>query len=235
MNSGANLEGAAGGAILEAVGVGKFFRSPNGDKIEVLRGLSMRIARGESVSLRGESGAGKTTLMNVLSGLESPSAGKIFWNAERVDNLSNGKQAALRSGFMGFVFQNYCLVPELNALQNVELAARICGKFGKAARVRAKELLEAVGLGHRAGHLPSQLSGGEKQRVAVARALVNAPRIILADEPTGNLDESTAESVMDMLLSLCSREGASLLLITHNPDFAKRTSRALTLSHGVVE
>lgn len=220
--------------VLRASNVAKAFRSPNGENLEVLRGLSMEIARGESVSLRGESGAGKTTLMNVLAGLESPTRGEIFWDGRRVDGLSNSRQARLRSGFMGFVFQNYCLVPELDALENVELAARICGNFGRAVRERARGLLARVGLEGRMGHLPSQLSGGEKQRVAIARAIVNSPRIILADEPTGNLDESTAESVMDMLLSLCGHEGASILLITHNPAFARMTSRALCLEHGQI-
>ena len=220
--------------VLGASNVAKTFRSPNGENLEVLRGLSMEIARGESVSLRGESGAGKTTLMNVLAGLESPTRGEIFWDGRRVDRLSNSRQARLRSGFMGFVFQNYCLVPELDALENVELAARICGNFGRAVRERARGLLARVGLEGRMRHLPSQLSGGEKQRVAIARAIVNSPRIILADEPTGNLDESTAESVMEMLLSLCSHEGASILLITHNPAFARMTSRALYLERGQI-
>lgn len=220
--------------ILRARDIRKSFRAPNGETIEVLRGLSMDIGRGASVSLRGESGAGKTTLMNILAGLESPTSGEILWDGVRVDRFSNSRQARLRSGFMGFVFQNYCLVPELNALQNVELASRINGNFNAASRKRAKLLLERVGLEHRLSHLPSQLSGGEKQRVAIARAIINSPRIILADEPTGNLDETTAQSVMEILLSLCSDEKTSILLITHNPDFARRADISLTLSKGVI-
>ena len=220
--------------ILRAKEIKKSFKSPNGDTIDVLRGVNLEIARGQSISLRGESGAGKTTFLNVIAGLESPSSGEIYWDGQRVDNLSNSKQARIRAGFMGFVFQNYCLVPELNALENVELAARIAGKFDASARKRAKVLLDSVGLSGRLRHLPSQMSGGEKQRVAIARAIINNPRIILADEPTGNLDEITGLEVMDIFLTLCSSYSTSLLLITHNPEFAARTSAQVRLAAGVL-
>ena len=221
--------------ILRAKEIKKYFKSPNGETIDVLRGANLEIARGQSISLRGESGAGKTTFLNVIAGLESPTSGEIYWDGQRVDNLSNSKQARLRAGFMGFVFQNYCLVPELNALENVELAARIAGKFDASARKRAKELLDSVGLSGRLRHLPSQMSGGEKQRVAIARAVMNNPRVILADEPTGNLDEATGLEVMDIFLTLCSSYSTSLLLITHNPEFAARTSAQVKLAAGVLE
>lgn len=223
-----------GETVLRAEGVRKKFKSPDGGFLEVLRGASLSVGRGESVSLRGESGAGKTTFLNILAGLESPSGGEVFWDGARIDNLPNSKQAKLRAGFMGFVFQNYCLVPELNALENVCLAARIAGSFDSQTPKLALGLLERVGLKSRAKHLPSQMSGGEKQRVAVARAILNSPKIILADEPTGNLDESTANEVMDMFLSLCAERGTALLLITHNPDFAKRTARSVKMSGGEV-
>ncbi len=223
-----------GETVLRAEGVRKKFRSPDGGFLEVLRGASLSVGRGESVSLRGESGAGKTTFLNILAGLESPSGGEVFWDGARIDNLPNSKQAKLRAGFMGFVFQNYCLVPELNALENVCLAARIAGRFDPQTPKLALGLLERVGLKSRAKHLPSQMSGGEKQRVAVARAILNSPQIILADEPTGNLDESTANEVMEMFLSLCAERGTALLLITHNPDFAKRTARSVKMSGGEV-
>ena len=223
-----------GETVLRAEGVRKKFRSPNGGFLEVLRGANLSVGRGESVSLRGESGAGKTTFLNILAGLESPSGGEVFWDGARIDNLPNSKQAKLRAGFMGFVFQNYCLVPELNALENVCLAARIAGRFDSQTPKLALGLLERVGLKSRAKHLPSQMSGGEKQRVAVARAILNSPKIILADEPTGNLDESTANEVMEMFLSLCAERGTALLLITHNPDFAKRTARSVKMSGGEV-
>ena len=207
-----------------------------GGLTEVLKGASLDVCENESVSICGESGAGKTTFLNIIAGLESPDSGEVLWDGRRIDLLSNSKQAALRARFMGFVFQNCCLIPELNARENVEFAARIAGIYDRCkSRARAEELLEFTGLGGRMKHLPSQLSGGEKQRVAVARALMNNPSVILADEPTGNLDEKTGESVMEMLLSLCGSGRASLILITHNPDFARRTSKCVRISGGVAQ
>lgn len=231
MNSDENILTSAD-AVLKAIDIRKKFKSPDGCEIEVLRGVNLEVLRGQSVSLRGESGAGKTTFLNILAGLETPTSGEIYWDNVRIDNLSNSKQAKLRGGFMGFVFQNYCLVPELNALENVCLASRILGTYDSSAKNRAIELLEKVGLKDRIKHLPSQLSGGEKQRVAVARAIINSPRIILADEPTGNLDETTANDVMEMFLNLCSEQKTALLLITHNPDFAKLTDKRVYLTAG---
>ncbi len=228
-----NLNNSHSDFILRALDIRKKFKSPDGGEIDVLRGVNLEIARGESLSLRGESGAGKTTLLNIIACLESPTSGEVYWDGKRVDNLSNSKQAKLRGDFMGFVFQNYCLVPELNALENVCLAARILGVYNASVKSRAISLLEKVGLGHRVRHLPSQLSGGEKQRVAIARSILNSPRVILADEPTGNLDESTANDVMRMFLDLCSENNTALLLITHNPAFANLTTRELVLYGGV--
>lgn len=220
--------------ILSALEIRKAFKSPDGGKTEVLKGASLDVFAGESVSISGESGAGKTTFLNILAGLESADSGEVFWRGERVDNLPNSRQSRKRAEFMGFVFQNCCLVPELDARENVEFAARIAGKYKRGeSRERAESLLEYVGLSHRVRYLPSRLSGGERQRVAIARALMNSPALILADEPTGNLDERTGESVMELLLGLCGRGETSLLLITHNPDFAKRTSRSIRISGGV--
>ena len=227
---------SANGKILSAVEIRKAFKSPDGGLTEVLKGASLDVCENESVSICGESGAGKTTFLNLIAGLESPDSGEVLWDGRRIDLLSNSKQAALRARFMGFVFQNCCLIPELNARENVEFAARIAGIYDRRkSRARAEELLEFTGLGGRMKHLPSQLSGGEKQRVAVARALMNNPSVILADEPTGNLDEKTGESVMEMLLSLCGSGRASLILITHNPDFARRTSKCVRISGGVAQ
>lgn len=227
---------SANGKILSAVEIRKAFKSPDGGLTEVLKGASLDVCESESVSICGESGAGKTTFLNIIAGLESPDSGEVLWDGRRIDLLSNSKQAALRARFMGFVFQNCCLIPELNARENVEFAARIAGVYERRkSRARAEELLEFTGLGGRMKHLPSQLSGGEKQRVAVARALMNNPSVILADEPTGNLDEKTGESVMEMLLSLCGSGRASLVLITHNPDFARRTSKCVRISGGVAQ
>ena len=232
---GAGEDLSKGTPVLEAIDITKSFPSPDGGKLEVLRGASIKIHRAQSVSLMGESGAGKTTFMNAVSALERIDDGSIFWDGERIDKLFSGAQAARRARFMGFVFQSYCLVPELDALENVMLSARIAGLYKPfKTRKAARDLLEKVGLKDRLKYLPSKLSGGEKQRVAIARALINSPSLLLADEPTGNLDETTGEEIMDMFLRLCSSEGASLLLITHNPDFARRTDKALKMSKGMI-
>ena len=233
MSENAENSGAAA-PVLEAVGIRKSFASPDGSSIEILKGASLRVNEGESVALRGESGAGKTTFMNILSGFENPTSGEVRWAGKRIDGLSNSAQARLRAGFMGFVFQQYCLLPELTALENVELSSRILGRFDRRAKSKAKELLERVGLKDRISYMPSKLSGGEKQRVAIARAVMNSPKVILADEPTGNLDEDTAKNVMEMMLGLCRENKAALMLITHNIDFAKMTDKEVFLSQGEI-
>lgn len=220
--------------VLKIVDLKKSFSSPDGSSIEVLKGANLVLREGESASLRGESGAGKTTFLNVASCLDSPTSGEVYWNAKRVDGLSNSKQAKLRASYMGFVFQSYCLIPELNALENVVFSARIAGRNLRKARSRARDILAHVGLSERFFHMPQQLSGGERQRVAIARAILNNPSVILADEPTGNLDEDTGAEVMEMFLNLCEMEKTALLLVTHNPDFAKKTSRNLILKHGEI-
>lgn len=220
--------------VLKIVDLKKSFSSPDGSSIEVLKGANLVLREGESASLRGESGAGKTTFLNVASCLDSPTSGEVYWNAKRVDGLSNSKQAKLRASYMGFVFQSYCLIPELNALENVVFSARIAGRNLRKARSRARDILAHVGLSERFFHMPQQLSGGERQRVAIARAILNNPSVILADEPTGNLDEDTGAEVMEMFLNLCEMETTALLLVTHNPDFAKKTSRNLILKHGEI-
>jgi putative ABC transport system ATP-binding protein/lipoprotein-releasing system ATP-binding protein len=199
---------------------------PSGDRrIEVLCGVDLRVAAGESVSIRGESGSGKSTLLNLLSGLDAPDAGEIRWDG-------SAPSAGTRARYLGMVFQSFYLIPELDAWQNVLMAGRMLGGPGADSRARARDLLERVGLGDRASHLPAQLSGGERQRVAVARALMNSPRLLLADEPTGNLDERTGEAVIDLLLALSRETGTALVLVTHNPAHAARTGRALTLHDG---
>ena len=210
--------------VLSAVGVRKSY--PSGDRrIEVLCGVDLRVAAGESVSIRGESGSGKSTLLNLLSGLDAPDAGEIRWDG-------SAPAAGTRARYLGMVFQSFYLIPELDAWQNVLMAGRMLGSPGADSRARARDLLERVGLGDRASHRPAQLSGGERQRVAVARALMNSPRLLLADEPTGNLDERTGEAVIDLLLGLSRETGTALVLVTHNPAHAARTARALTLHDG---
>jgi predicted ABC-type transport system involved in lysophospholipase L1 biosynthesis ATPase subunit len=200
---------------------------PSGDgRLEVLRGVDLDIAAGESVSIRGESGSGKSTLLNLLAGLDSPDSGSVSWAG------SPDTGASRRAAFLGMVFQSFYLVPELDALANVLLARRILGRLDAASRSRARDLLARVGLAERAHHLPAHLSGGERQRVALARALMNSPRLILADEPTGNLDEQTGAGVIELLLGLCASADAALVLVTHNATHAARTRRSLLLTSG---
>jgi predicted ABC-type transport system involved in lysophospholipase L1 biosynthesis ATPase subunit len=201
-------------------------------RISVLDGVDFELRAGESVSIRGESGSGKSTLLNVLSGLERPDAGQLFWQGKDVSRYSLSKLAAARTRFMGFVFQAYYLAPELNAVENVLLGARIAGRVDSAVRERAESLLVRVGLGKRIQHGSTKLSGGERQRVAVARALINDPPLVLADEPTGNLDEATGQAVMDLLLEIAGESAKSLILVTHNLEFAARTDRSLNLHLG---
>jgi len=218
-------------ALIEARGLTKRF--PGADApIEVLDGIDFRLAQGESVSIRGESGSGKSTLLNALSGLETIDAGELHWRGEAVHGRGLASLAKKRRRWIGFVFQAYYLAPELNAIENVLLGARIVGRVDAAAMDRAADLLGRVGLGHRLKHDSTKLSGGERQRVAAARALINRPEVLLADEPTGNLDEATGQAVMDMLLGLAEEERTSLVLVTHNADFAARTNRRLNLSLG---
>jgi len=215
-------------ALLTARALRKTYLS--GDRrIEVLRRVDLDLAAGESVSIRGESGSGKSTLLHLLAGLDAPDSGEMLWRGGKT------LAAAHRARFAGMVFQAFYLVPELDALANVLLAARILGRPDAAARARAAELLARVGLTARAQHLPSQLSGGERQRVAVARALMNRPPLILADEPTGNLDEHTGDAVIDLLLGLCAETKTALILVTHNGAHAKKTSRQLLLHEGALQ
>ena len=202
--------------------------------IAVLKEIDFALLRGESVSIRGESGCGKSTLLNVLSGLETADSGELFWQGKKVSGQSLSWMAARRINYIGFVFQAYYLAPELNALENVLLGARIGGRIDRTVIERAKSLLERVGMKHRMTHSALKLSGGERQRVAVARALINNPSIILADEPTGNLDEATGLAVMELLIELVREGGKSLVLVTHNPEFARKTERQLMLHLGVL-
>jgi len=212
-------------SVLSARDIRKTFVSGE-RRIEVLGGVSLDVARGESVSIRGESGSGKSTLLHLLARLDEPDSGAITWMG------AENRPASARVDFLGMVFQSFYLIPEMDALANVTMAARIRGRLGAAARDRAKELLRRVGLADRATHLPTQLSGGERQRVALARALMNRPQLILADEPTGNLDEATGDAVVDLLLSLCAESETALVLVTHNVTHARRCARQLVLHAG---
>jgi predicted ABC-type transport system involved in lysophospholipase L1 biosynthesis ATPase subunit len=209
---------------------------PSGDRtIEVLTGVDFGLAQGESVSVRGESGSGKTTLLSVLAGLEEPDSGHLLWSGEDAFAMSSDAMARTRGGFIGLVFQAFYLIPELNAFENVLISRRMLGSLNRSYRERARMLLERVGLIKRLDHLPSQLSGGERQRVALARSLMNRPEVVLADEPTGNLDEATGNNVIDVLLRLCREDGVSLVLVTHNQEHAARADRQMLLHAGRLE
>lgn len=211
--------------ILEAQGLTKSFLS--GERtLEVLRGVDLRVLKGQSVSICGESGSGKSTLLHALAGLDAIDGGELVWEG------SANTGAERRGLFLGMVFQSFYLIPELTAFDNVLMAARMVGRIGPAERKRAAALLDRVGLSERAEHVPAKLSGGERQRVAVARALMNRPRLILADEPTGNLDEHTGDAVIALLLELSRETGTALVLVTHNQAHALKTDRQLLMQEG---
>jgi len=198
--------------------------------VAVLSGASMDVAQGESVAIIGPSGSGKTSLLLVMTGLETPDSGAVVFNGAPLHTLSNDARADLRRDSIGIVFQSFHLIPSLTACENVALPLEIAGVQG--ARARAESLLERVGLGHRLAHYPNALSGGERQRVAIARALIHRPALIVADEPTGNLDNQTGEAVADLLFELNRESDATLLLVTHDPMLAARCERQVRLHDG---
>jgi len=200
--------------------------------VHALRGVSIAVARGEVVAIVGPSGSGKTTLLGLLGGLDTVSSGRIVINGIDITHLSENKLAGIRNRQIGFVFQSFNLIPTLTALENVALPVQF-GR-GRDPIRRATEALEAVGLSDRMGHKPTQLSGGEQQRVAIARALANDPAIILADEPTGNLDSANGERVIEQLLGLRSQLGKTIVIVTHDPAIAVRTDRIVHLRDGLV-
>ena len=203
-----------------------------GTHLQVLRGVDLDVARGEVVFLRGPSGAGKSTLLYILAGLERPRSGSVEFEGEQLFSIGSGRQAQLRNSRMGFVFQSYFLLPELTALENVLLPAMLGGSANKGGEEKARALLERVGLSDRLDHLPSQLSGGEQQRIAIARALVNDPGILFADEPTGNLDAATGAGIIDLLLGLARQDGRTFVAVTHDPALASLGDRQLYLEEG---
>ena len=200
--------------------------------LEVLRGVDLTVDSGEIVSIVGASGAGKTTLLQILGTLDVPDAGEVFIGGQSTAGLSRRELSAFRNAHLGFVFQFHRLLPEFNALENVLMPAWIAGKSKDESRVRAKQLLEELGMGHRIEHNPSELSGGEQQRVAVARALMNAPSVLLADEPSGNLDSENAAMLHDLFFELRDRLGQTIVLVTHNEQLAQRADRMLRMADG---
>jgi lipoprotein-releasing system ATP-binding protein len=205
-----------------------------GTKLPVLRGLSLTIAAGEIVALVGPSGAGKSTLLHLAGLLERPDGGKVFLGGVDCSRMGDGERTEARRSSIGFVYQFHHLLPEFSAVENIALPQMIAGVSRRAARTRAMELLDLVGLRPRAEHRPARLSGGEQQRVAILRALANRPKLLLGDEPTGNLDHHTADEVTDVLIGLVRRTGLAGLIATHNLDLARRMDRVLSLEEGVV-
>ena len=203
--------------------------------LEILKGINLNIASGEVVALVGASGAGKSTLLHIMGLLERADKGEVIISGIPTKGLNDIKRTKIRRLEIGFVYQFHNLLPEFTALDNVVMPQLIAGASKKDAKERASDLLTKMGLEERIDHRPAELSGGEQQRVAIARALANRPRLILADEPTGNLDENTGNGVMDMLLNLSREEGISALIATHNNTLANRMDRIVTLKNGVVQ
>ena len=203
-------------------------------RVDILKGIDFEIARGEFVAIMGASGSGKSTLLGLLAGLDAPTTGKIFLDGEDITGLDEDRMAVLRGRKVGFVFQSYNLIPTLTAEENVLLPHELAGGNGAEGRKRARELLDTVGLSERRDHYPVQLSGGEQQRVALARAFTAKPPILLADEPTGNLDSQNGKHVLELLIQLNQREQTTLVLVTHDQTLATYASRRITLRDGLV-
>jgi lipoprotein-releasing system ATP-binding protein len=217
---------------LEATAIGKSYVGGDGSRLDILLGVDITVERGEAIAVTGASGAGKSTFLHILGALDRPTAGEVRLGGRRISDLGDEALAAVRNRHVGFVFQFHHLLREFTALENVMLPALVGGADFDQASASARHLLEEVGLGHRERHKPRQLSGGEQQRVAVARALINEPSVLLADEPSGNLDTRTSERLHDLLFSLRERRDLSLVVVTHNPDLAGRADRILLLAEG---
>ena len=225
---------SAPSAIIEVTGVSKTYRVGKRE-VQALRNVDLRVANGEFVALVGASGTGKSTLLHLLGGLDRPDQGRIRCAGVEIAQVSQGKRALYRRDSIGVVFQAYHLLPELDALENVALPARIRRERSGATQERAASLLQRVGLGERTHHRPVELSGGEQQRVAIARALINDPAVILADEPTGNLDTHTGNEILQILQNLGRELGKTLLIATHSAELAARADRVVRLVDGVAQ
>jgi len=222
------------GPLLEARNIYKSFQSGT-STIEVLRGITLTVQEGEIIIIMGPSGVGKSTLLNIIGTLDRPTRGEIWFRGDNISNISEDRLAKFRNRHIGFVFQFHHLLPEFTAVENVLIPRMIKGKNWKVEESRARDLLNEVGLGSRLNHRPGQLSGGEQQRVAVARALMNSPQIIMADEPTGDLDMASSEALFDLLLSLNKKFNQTFIIVTHEPMFAKQADRVIHLWDGRIK
>ena len=201
-------------------------------EVNILKGIDLKIDEGETIGLVGPSGSGKTSMLMVMAGLEKATSGEIMVNGHDFTQLNEDALALVRRGGIGIVFQSFHLIPTMTALENVAVPLELSRQ--KNANSRAKECLDAVGLAHRLNHFPGQMSGGEQQRVALARAFAPRPKIILADEPTGNLDGTTGSQIIEILFDISAREGTTMLLVTHDPDLAKRCARVIRMEDGCI-
>ena len=219
--------------IIKAKGLHKFYKTQEA-KLHVIKGINLSVAKGEFLSLLGASGAGKSTLLHLLSGLDMPSQGEVLLNERNLYTIGNKDRALIRNRDIGFVFQFYHLFPEFSALENVMLPAMIKRESFSKIKTKALELLETVGLKDRTSHHPSALSGGEQQRVAIARSLINAPQVLFCDEPTGNLDSVTGEKICKLLKYLNKAEGYTVIIATHSKEIADISSRVLFIKDGII-
>jgi len=221
--------------ILRAENIHKIYRTGGNDQgVHVLKGISLSIMKGEMIAVVGPSGAGKSTLLHVLGGLDRPTEGSVTYGGVNIATMSDTALAEFRNRRIGFIFQFHHLLPEFTAAENVAMPALIQGMSLKKSLLQANELLEKVGVSHRSDHHPSELSGGEQQRVAVARSLINQPSIILADEPSGNLDSKNAILLHDLLHDMNTRNGITLVIVTHNAELAAKASKVIRLIDGII-